>query len=107
MVESELICGCINWIRVMSAIVVASVRKYGAFHGHPDAHETVKQLTLRADKEKKSLMEIVKGEKELTPYLEKFSAEQKAIISDPEKYLGLAEKKTELLCSFWKKELGL
>ncbi|MAG22165.1 MAG: adenylosuccinate lyase [Candidatus Diapherotrites archaeon] len=96
-----------NFMVSSASIVAEPLYILLAFHGHPDAHETVKQLTLRADKEGTPLMKIVDGEADLKPYLAKFSAEQKGIIADPKKYIGLAEKKTELLCNQWKKELGL
>ncbi len=96
-----------NFGKSSASIVAEPLYILLAFHGHPDAHETVKRLTLQADKEGKPLMEIVKGEKELQPYLEKFSKQQLDIIANPGKYVGLAEKKTEQLCEHWKKELGL
>jgi len=76
-----------------------------AAYNHPDAHETVKQLTLKAQKEKKPLQEIIKKEKSLQPYLKKFTKEQLRIIENPENYTGIASKKTEKVCGFWKKEL--
>ena len=96
-----------NFEKSSASIVAEPLYILLAFHGHPDAHETVKQLTLKADREGKPLMEIVKGEASLKTYLEKFSKQQREIISNPEKYTGLAEKKTEILCSSWKKELGI
>ncbi|MDP6599980.1 MAG: adenylosuccinate lyase, partial [Candidatus Woesearchaeota archaeon] len=74
---------------------------------HPDAHEAVKQLTLKAQSTKKPLQEIIKKEKSLQPYLKKFNKEQLKIIKNPENYKGIAEKKTESVCGYWKKELRL
>ena len=96
-----------NFDKSSASIVAEPLYILLAFHGHPDAHETVKQLTLKADSEGKSLMEIVKQDKMLVPYLEKFSTKQLGIIADPKKYTGLAEQKTVLLCERWKKELGI
>jgi len=78
-----------------------------AAHNHPDAHEAVKQLTLKAQSLKKPLQEIIKKEKSLQPYLKKFNKEQLKIINNPENYVGIANKKTESVCKFWKKELKL
>jgi adenylosuccinate lyase len=78
-----------------------------AAYDHPDAHETVKQLTLKAQSLKKPLQEIIKKEKSLQPYLKKFNKEQLKIISHPENYVGIASKKTESVCQYWKKELRL
>ena len=76
-----------------------------AAYGHPDAHEEVKQLTLKAQSLKKPLQEIIKKEKSLQPYLKKFTKEQIRIISEPENYVGIASKKAEKVCEFWKMEL--
>ncbi|MAE42232.1 adenylosuccinate lyase [Candidatus Woesearchaeota archaeon] len=78
-----------------------------AAKGHPDAHEIVRQLTLKAQSSKKSLTEIIKKEKSLQPYLKKFNKKQLEIISNPEKYVGIASKKAESACKFWKKELEI
>lgn len=76
-----------------------------AAYSHPDAHEEVKQLTLKAQSMKKPLQEIIKKEKTLQPYLKKFNKEQLRIISEPENYTGIAARKAEKVCEFWKKEL--
>jgi len=78
-----------------------------AAYGHPDAHEEVKQLTLKAQSLKKPLQEIIKKEKSLQPYLKKFTKEQIRIISEPENYVGIASKKAEKVCEFWKMELKI
>jgi len=78
-----------------------------AAYNHPDAHEAVKQLTLKAQSTKKPLQEIIKKEKSLKQYLKKFNKEQLKIIKNPENYKGIAEKKTESVCGYWKKELRL
>jgi len=78
-----------------------------AAHDHPDAHETIKQLTLKSQSTKKSLTDTIKKEKSLQPYLKKFSKEQLKIINNPENYIGIASKKTESVCRYWKKELKI
>ena len=78
-----------------------------AAHGHPDAHETVRQLTLKSQSAKKPLQEIIKKEHSLKPYLKKFSKRQIDIITSPEKYTGIAAKKAESVCNYWKKELRI
>ena len=78
-----------------------------AAYGHPDAHEAVRQLTLKAQTAKKSLTEIIKKEKSLKQYLKKFNKEQLKIINNPENYVGIASRKTESVCRFWKKELKM
>ena len=78
-----------------------------AAYNHPDAHEAVKQLTLKAQSTKKPLQEIIKKEKSLKQYLKKFNKEQLKIINNPENYVGIANKKTESVCVYWKKELKI
>jgi adenylosuccinate lyase len=78
-----------------------------AAHGHPDAHEAVRELTLKAQNVKKPLHDLIKKEISLKPYLKKFNKKQLEVISNPEKYLGIASKKAESACKFWKKELRL
>ena len=78
-----------------------------AAYDHPDAHEIVRQLTLKAQSARKPLTDIIKKEKSLQPYLKKFNKGQLKIIDNPENYTGIAEKKTESVCGYWKKELRL
>tara|TARA_Y100000031_G_C7932452_1_gene253342 strand:- start:222 stop:551 length:330 start_codon:yes stop_codon:yes gene_type:complete len=78
-----------------------------AAYDHPDAHEAIKQLTLKAQSMKKPLQEIIKKEKPLEKYLKKFNKEQLKIIKNPENYVGIAGKKTESVCQYWKRELKI
>ena len=78
-----------------------------AAYGHPDAHESVKQLTLKSQLTKKTMKELLKKDKSLQPYLKKFTKKQLEIINNPEKYTGIASEKTEKVCKYWKKELKL
>ncbi len=76
-----------------------------AFHNHPDAHEYVKQLTLEAQRQKISFTQLAVNDPKLQPYLAKFTPQQKDILKNPEKYVGIAENKTQKICNFWSKEL--
>ena len=78
-----------------------------AAYGHPDAHEFVREMTLRAQIEKKPLIELVKKDKPIHPYLKKFSKKQLDILYNPEKYTGIASQKTETICEMWKRELKI
>lgn len=77
-----------------------------ASYGHPNAHEYVKNLTQKAEQKKTALGKLIFNDKNLKPYLKKFSKVQIEILKNPEKYTGIASKKTEKICLFWKKELG-
>ena len=78
-----------------------------AANGHPDAHEYVREMTLKAQLTKKSLFSLVNNDKTIKPYLKKFNKKQLEIIENPERYSGIASKKTEIICDYWKKELKI
>jgi adenylosuccinate lyase len=74
--------------------------------GHPDAHEAVRRLTLEAEQSGRPFQEALAESAELAPYLARFSAEQRALLSDPRRYTGLAEARTEEICEEWEGRLG-
>ena len=76
-----------------------------AAHNHPDAHEHVRELTLKAQLSRKSLKELIKKDDSLKPYLKKFTRKQLEIINNPGKYTGIASKKVEDICKFWNNKL--
>lgn len=73
--------------------------------GHPDAHEYVRKITLESQKANKSLYDLLREDKSLKPYLEKFTDLQREIILNPSKYTGIASKKVEKITSFWEIQL--
>ena len=75
-----------------------------AAHGHPDAHEYAREMTLKSQSAKKPLIELVKQDKSIQPYLKKLNKRQLDILYNPEKYIGIASKKTEMVCGQWKRE---
>ena len=78
-----------------------------AANGHPDAHEYMREMTLKAQLEKKPLIALVKKDKSIKHYFKKFNKKQIETIENPEKYIGVAAEKTENVCGYWKKELKL
>jgi len=78
-----------------------------AANGHPDAHEYVREMTLKAQLSKQSLISLVKKDKNVRTYLRKLNKKQLEIIHNPTEYTGIAAKKTEIICGHWKKELKL
>lgn len=78
-----------------------------ASHGHPDAHEAVRRLTLESQKTGKSLRRLLNEKPEFETYLERLTPGQREILANPEAYTGWAEQKTELLCDEWAKRLGI
>jgi adenylosuccinate lyase len=78
-----------------------------AASGHPDAHEAVRRLTLEAERSGESLYAIASRDAELRPYLERLSPHRADVLKAPERYLGIAEKKTEEVCREWAARLRL
>jgi adenylosuccinate lyase len=78
-----------------------------AAHNHPDAHEYVRELTLQSQATGKPFRDLLFKDNKLKPYLDKFTKKQIEILKNPEKYIGIANKKVEKICGFWKKELKI
>lgn len=74
-------------------------------HGHPNAHEKVRQLSMKSYETEVPLNELALNDPELESYLKKFTEEQLEIIENPSKYVGIAKEKTEKVCNFWKKRI--
>lgn len=77
-----------------------------AAHGHPDAHEAVRKLTLRAQRDCRPLGDCLFEDEELKPWLAKLTDEQLAVLRDPTCYTGYAAQKTEAICDYWEQRLG-
>jgi len=78
-----------------------------AAHNHPDAHEHVRKLTLESKQKNIPLKEVVFSDKSLESYMNKFTKEQLDVLRNPDKYLGTAEKKTQEVCTLWKRDLKI
>lgn len=78
-----------------------------AFYGLSEAHEEVRQLTMKALAEKKTLLEVAKSDASVSALLMKLTDEQRNVLEHPETYIGKAVEKTEEVCEYWKKEMGL
>lgn len=89
-----------NFEKSKDAVIAEPLYLLLAFHGHPDAHEAVRKLAARPN-----LLEI--AAKDFSPYFKKFTPKQVDILKNPQKYTGLSAKKTEDVCSFWGKRLGI
>jgi adenylosuccinate lyase len=76
-----------------------------AVHGHPDAHEYVRQFVRRCQQKGVRPNKQMWEEKELQPYFDKLTAQQKDVLVHPEKYVGIARQKAESVCAFWEKRL--
>lgn len=74
-----------------------------AKHGHRDAHEAVRQLTIEADSRGLSVLELAKKHHSVSVYIQKFSKKEMDLLNRPEKYIGLSVERTEAVCRHWKK----
>jgi adenylosuccinate lyase len=77
-----------------------------ASFGHPDAHEKVRNLTLTAQKEGKSLEDVAFADGEMGPYLGRMTDKQKGILKNPSSYTGISAQKTKKIAGDWKKKLS-
>jgi adenylosuccinate lyase len=69
-----------------------------AKYGHPGAHEKAKELAHKALEHKAALADIIAEDSEAVSYWRRFTAQERQIIAEPEKYYtGLAAKKARLI----------
>ena len=52
-------------------------------------------------------MDLVLEDDKIKPFLEKLGNQQKEILQNPEKYTGIAEKKTLEVCNYWKAQFRI
>ncbi len=90
-----------NFDKSKESIIAEPLYLLLAFHGHPDAHEAVRKLAVASE----NALEL--AEKNFSPYFKKFTPKQLDILKNPQKYTGLSAKKTDAVCSFWEKKLGI
>jgi adenylosuccinate lyase len=76
-----------------------------AAHGHPDAHEAVRKLTIEAEASGRDFPDLFFGADELKPYIGKFTEKQKDLLRNVERYTGIASQKTEHICRLWRERL--
>lgn len=96
-----------NFAMSKDAIIAEPLYVLLSLYGYEDAHEKIRQFSKQAIAEKKGLLELVSTDSELLPYLVQFTREQKIILENPEQYIGKSVEKTEEVCHYWRKELGL
>lgn len=78
-----------------------------AGYGHPDAHEVVRQKTLEAQAKDQTVYQLILKDEDLAEYWQRFSPDEKELIRRPERYLGKAIEKTELIINRWRERLDL
>lgn len=79
--------------------------------GEPDAHETIRRLTLAAEKQKVPFLEVLKADKEVWQKLSKGLAElnqpgPEIFFKNPANYRGKAPEKARSLAATWSAEMS-
>lgn len=74
--------------------------------GHPDAHEIVRRLTLKAQAVRRPLSVIASEMDELSPYFARMTERQRAVLADPRLYIGIAPQKACRVAHHWLGLLG-
>lgn len=74
--------------------------------GHPDAHEAVRQLTLRSAETGRPVLALAESDPGLSPFLARLTPSQRAILDEPEQYTGIAAAKARAVCDFWEARLA-
>lgn len=76
-----------------------------AFNGHPDAHEAVRQLTLRSQQTGRTLRELLPEQPDLVEYIQRFTPEQRRVLEEPATYTGRAAQKARIIVEEWESKL--
>lgn len=78
-----------------------------ARHGHPDAHEAARRLTLAAEETGRPLLALIDEDEALRPYLKLFTEEQRSVLENPGTYVGVARKKAIQVAGEWREAMGI
>ena len=77
-----------------------------AKHGHPDAHEAVRRLTLEAERGGRSALELASLDPELKPLLAKLTPAERKVLDQPDEYRGLAPEVARAVAQTWRAKLA-
>lgn len=78
-----------------------------ATQGHPDSHEVMRRLSLEARRKEVPVWDLAFADPDLRPYLNRMSVNQRAILADPSKYVGIAAQKARAVAQNWKARLNI
>ena len=76
-----------------------------AKHGHDDAHEIVRRLTLEAERSGKPLLEVALQSAEVRTLIAELSPDERAALDRPEEYRGLAASIAHDTARQWRERL--
>jgi len=96
-----------NFEQSAASVIAEPLYLLLAAAGHPDAHEAVRRLTLKADAGEGKLWELAQASEELAPYLARITPAQRAVLENPANYTGIAEERALAVCDEWERRLKL
>jgi adenylosuccinate lyase len=96
-----------NLARTGAAVLAEPLYIVLAYLGHPDAHETVRRLSLTSQLQGHSLILLASLDPDIAPYWDRMNAQQRAVLTGKSPYLGLAAERTRAITTRWRKELGI
>ena len=76
-----------------------------AKHGHADAHEAVRRLTLEAERTGRSPLELAALDEDLKPVLSALSIEERRVLDQPDEYRGLSTEVARDVAAGWRRTL--
>jgi adenylosuccinate lyase len=77
-----------------------------AKHGHPDAHEAVRRLTLEAEQSGRPVLELAALDPDLRSILASLSSDERRVLDQPEEYRGLAGDVARDVAKLWRERLA-
>lgn len=89
-----------NYIVAEPLYTILAVNKF------PNAYDYVKKLVSKSRESNVNLMDIFWKDDEMR-LADRLNDRQKEILKNPEKYVGVSERKTEEICSYWEGRLLL
>jgi adenylosuccinate lyase len=78
-----------------------------ALNGFPSAYEYVKEIITKSRETGTTFGNLIWKDEKLKPYLDMLNDNQKNILKNPERYIGIAEQKTQEVCKHWSEKLQL
>lgn len=73
-----------------------------AAYGHPDAHEAVRRLSMRAREEKAKIEEVAAHDPDIKKYLDAIPAKRKKVLHYPSRtYTGISGEKARKVAGLW------
>ena len=91
---------------ISRAQLAAALGRDLAKHGHHDAHEAVRRLTLEADRSGKGMLELAALDPELKPVLASLTPDERRVLDQPEEYRGLAADVARDVATTWRARLA-